>query len=176
LHQRDYDNQTGSCYCGDVWDESRAQSDTGQPEREWTASEFDGNLDGYPLLSPEGLAAIATDPEYQARILVSVNSHASLIAALERTQKFLLLLTDAGVLDQIAAEHSHPDEVNGLCDAVDEALRRGGMRGIASRRHFGFGLFQTRTANLSKRPQVDLEGTPKTGDKTNERHPTSDPQ
>jgi hypothetical protein len=48
------------------------------------AAPFDQNLDGYPLLSPEGLAAIATDPEYQRRILVSVNSHEALVTALEQ--------------------------------------------------------------------------------------------
>jgi hypothetical protein len=57
------------------------------------------------------------------RLVRCVNAHGSLIAALERTQKFLLLLTDAGVLDQIAAELSSPDEVNALCDQIDGALK-----------------------------------------------------
>jgi hypothetical protein len=55
--------------------------------RAWTADkQYNGELDGYPLYSPEGLAAIATDPEYQARILACVNAHESLIAALEQAQ------------------------------------------------------------------------------------------
>jgi hypothetical protein len=63
-----------------------AQSDTGQSSRKWAAREFDDDLEGYPLLSPEGLAAIATDPEYQKWILICVNAHESLIAALEQAQ------------------------------------------------------------------------------------------
>lgn len=49
----------------------------------WTATPFDKELDGYPVFSPEGLAAIATDPEYQERIVRAVNAHGALVAAIQ---------------------------------------------------------------------------------------------
>jgi hypothetical protein len=68
---------------------TRYREDHEQPEPEveesqWTAKDYDGELDGYPVLSPGGLAAIATDPEYQELIVTAVNNHAALVAALEQ--------------------------------------------------------------------------------------------
>lgn len=121
-----------------------AQLDTGQPGRETQTSELPWTLgknsdkcaENHAICSgPAVIAKVygrgypigsgwSPRSEADAKLIVTaVNSHKSLIAALERTQRFLLLLTDAGVLDQIAAELSSPDEVNGLCDAVGEALK-----------------------------------------------------
>jgi predicted RNA-binding Zn ribbon-like protein len=60
--------------------------------------------------------------EYAREIQRRVNNHVALAAALEQVQRFLRLLTDSGELDRIAAERSHPDDVNALCDAVDGTL------------------------------------------------------
>lgn len=53
-----------------------------QQRTEWTAGPFIKELDGYAIYSGEGLSAIATDPEYQKRIVVAVNSNEKLIKAL----------------------------------------------------------------------------------------------
>lgn len=71
----DYQHHTGS--------DTTTEPEPAASERQWTVQPFDDELDGYPLLSPEGLAAIATDPEYQRRILTAVNHHDALVAALE---------------------------------------------------------------------------------------------
>jgi hypothetical protein len=90
-------------------------------ERAWTDGEYDPHLDGYPLFSPEGLAAIATDPEYQRRILMAVNSHAALVAALEQAHELIYV----GVSDRKMLSQS---SLYRVVDVIAEALRqaRGG--------------------------------------------------
>ena len=69
------------------------QSDRTETARQWRALAFDKELDGYPLLSPEGLAAIATDPEYQRRILTTINNFDALVAALGQARETINDLT-----------------------------------------------------------------------------------
>lgn len=72
-------------YC--VMDVEHLKHVNRQPEREveesqWTAKDYDSEFDGYPVLSPGGLAAIATDSEYQELIVTAVNNHVILTTAL----------------------------------------------------------------------------------------------
>jgi hypothetical protein len=50
----------------------------------WYGLPYDLELDGYPVYSPDGLAAIATDPEYARKIPKAVNGVEVLLAALLR--------------------------------------------------------------------------------------------
>jgi hypothetical protein len=44
-------------------------------DEKWLTKAHDEELDGYPVFSPEGLAAIATNPEYAALIVNAVNAY-----------------------------------------------------------------------------------------------------
>lgn len=46
------------------------------------------------------------------------------VALLGRVATLLRHATDAGLLDQLAA-HMHPDEINGICDAVAQSIAEG---------------------------------------------------
>jgi hypothetical protein len=48
-------------------------------------------------------------------------NHAACVEALQKVRRFFAELTKLGWFDRIASD-VHPDEINGVCDAVEKAL------------------------------------------------------
>jgi hypothetical protein len=83
-----------------------------EQQQQWTAGPFVNELDGYAIYIGEGLGAIATDPEYQKRIVTAINSFDALREALRS-------VIDA--YDRSKDEPSPPSAISVIRAAVEPA-------------------------------------------------------
>lgn len=114
-HEHDYDIQTGSCFCGDVWDEGKQPSDPDEPRRAGaghTPTPWHRNVSPawrYPIYAdrdgdPDGrdwihvAAVLEKNPNAEADlnfIIRAVNNFDALVEALNDARESLSRLPDA---------------------------------------------------------------------------------